>query len=445
MKQLINNAVQTAVATKVNQNERKPKKQAQKKQRKSRQHDETTNHSGGMVPVMTSGSALSDMFQRQNRGRIGRNLGILPKPSVDGMAFLKAVFAPPDFAGQGAFNGIPDEVGYPCLKYRHVFTADLTSTIKASALLFGVPAPTNNDDILIIQPPVPGVAFYWAAVSAGTEVTIDTGFTPVTYNDYQEIFQCPITLNPGAPTPAPGTPELNERVQAFRFAGNSLELICTSNAFQWTGSLTCFKGKSELTDSKTYTNAGFGTQAKVFNGLENFNNNGAVSTFVAPANLGAFMTAVDTESTFISSPVAADLFQLNVQDLAIKGKLNGCFTGLGNLETNYIRMQGTRFDDENTTFMLRIWSSLEYTPKPGTVLYNASTPNAMHDPSALLAYRAIVQDLPVAVSYFDNDSFWKKLLNVVGKVGGALSVIPGWGTIAGAAGGLATSVANAID
>lgn len=368
--------------------------------------------------------------------------------SRDGLTFLKAVFAAPDFAGQGKFNGIPDEAPYSCLKYRHILNNSLWSLIKASALQSGAFLPEPDTDILILQPPVPGVAFYWGIVASGARVTADTAFTPVFYNDFPELFGSNGYGQPGTG----GRPQLDDKVNAFRFGGNSAELICMTNAFNWTGTLTAFKGKCTMSDTKSYTSLG-AAQTKSFSGLENFNNNGMTSTYVSPSNLGLYMTAVNTETTFVSNPVDPDLFQVNANQPGSTGALYGALPGVGSLETNFIRISGLTYSGDGTperpytpvtTFTARFWSVLEYTPVEGTVFSNVSTPNPELDPVALQLYRAVVADLPVAVTYAENDSFWKKLLGVIGTVGKSLSVVPGWGAIAGGIGMAADTAAGLI-
>jgi hypothetical protein len=395
-----------------------------------------TNTSGMAMPITTSGPAVSDLFKRNRRSDIGKRIRGLPPPSAAGWAFLKAVFASPDFAGQGKFNGIPDSAAYSTLKYRHAFTSDLYSTLTASALLFKVAPPVAGQDILICQPPVPGVAFYWAQIAPGSPVINTTQFIPVPFNDFAQLFSTPVQTA--------GT--LNALITQCRFAGNSLELICTSNAFTWTGSIIAFKGKTALVDSKAYTPTTGNTLSKQFTGLENFNNAGQTSNLSTPSNLGVYMTSVNSESTFPWSDIDTDLFAVNTSSATGLGVMAGNFPGCGTLETNFVRLTGTwpTGATPTTNFILRAWSTLEYVPVEGTVFSNAATPSAAKDEAALRIYDAVVADLPVACTYFENDSFWKKLLGVVGSVGSALSVIPGWGAIAGGVGSLASTVASSI-
>jgi len=372
------------------------------------------------------------------------------KVTRDGLTFLKAVFAAPDFAGQGKFNGIPDEAPYTSLKYRHVLNASLYALIKDSATKAGaadIYAP--NRDILICQPPVPGVAFFWAVVATGAAVVDVTNFIPVFYNDFAQLFGSTGYVQPGEGA----VPQLDDLITQFRFAGNSAELICTTNAFNWTGAINAFKGKCSLSECKSYVATGLKSLTTSFTGLENFNNRGMTSTYVAPSNLGVYMTAVNTEPVFPSSTVMPDVYYINANQSNSTGQFRGAFPGIGTLETNFIRLTGLTYTGTGTEldpyvpvtdFQARFWSVLEYIPVEGTVFSNVATPNPIADPAAMDIYRSVVADLPIAVTYAENDSFWKKLLGVVGSVGKALSVIPGWGAIAGGVGMAADAASGLI-
>lgn len=447
MKQLISSMQNTKLQ------KAKPKKKSAKKAAPRPQ----TNSNGAMVPIGTSGAAVSDMFQRNTRSTIGKQLGMMPKMSKDGLAFLKAVFAAPDFAGQGEYSGIPDASAYSIVKYRHVAVSDLRSLFVASAAAFPIttgetttprPIPQPGQDILICQPPVPGIAFYWAAVAAGAAISAETDFVPVQYPEFKQLFNNNVQDRPFAS----GTSGLNDFISNFKFGGNSIELICMSNSFKWTGSITAFKARMTLADSGAYQAVSAQTPlyTKVVNGLESFNNIGSTSTYAAPANLGIYMTAVNAEAEFNTQPVTEDLYYANEGEYRTIGHLLGCLPGVGSLETNYIRLSGVVTGTAElpvwTEFTARSWSVLEYTPVSGTLLEKMAQPSAEYDPVALKVYRDIVRDLPVAVTYFENDSFWKKLLNLVGKVGSALTVLPGpYGAIAGSIGGLATGIGSAIN
>lgn len=405
-----------------------------------------TNVNNAPVPIFTSGAAVSDMLRREtkmfSKQRLTRTMQKI-KLTRDGELFLKAVYAPPDFAGQGAFCGIPDELAMPSLKYRHAFVGDFWSSVVASVARFGGVSPiTAGCDVIVVQPPVPGVAFYVAFVTPGAMVNDSTLFYPVTYSDYADLFGAEINIPPIAPVPS-----VNGLITKFRMAGSSLELICTTNAFNWSGSITGTKGTSEMAPSDIYSGAS-GNMSHTFNGMQNANARGNTSTYVAGANLGIFQTAVNDEKEFPWTSVNTNYFNMNQgSDPNSAGILLGQFPGLGTLETNYVRLSGiwgSATTTPITTFQVRCWSTVEYVPKTGSSLNNFITPNALLDPAALLAYRAVADELPVAVQYSENSSFWKKLLGVIGSIGTSMSVIPGWGAIAGGIGTAANAASNLL-
>jgi hypothetical protein len=384
-----------------------------------------TNSSGKMVPVMTSGAAVTDvnsLFNRSKQGRSNLFRGMkMPKMSEAGMTFLKACFAAPDFAGQGSFLGIPDERTYPIVPYRHLATGDLFTFVQEAYASVGLPVPSlgPTSRLIIIQPPVPGIAFYLTLQTAPSNVSFNTIFVPVPYDDFIQVF--------GAINANQTSQSLNDQVNQFRLAANSIELICTSNANTWTGSIRAFKFKLTMSDSQTYT-SGTGTSLVTHStsvtGLESVNATSA-SSYVSPANLGVFMTALDTEVTFLPGSVPDKLWSMNGGSSDSFGIFDGSWTGLGNLDTNCIVLEGFNSAGQITQFQVRAWSSVEYLPTQGTMLAKMQIQSPTYDPSALIIYRAVVRDLPVAVSYFENDSFWKKLLNTISQIGSAVATIPG--------------------
>lgn len=387
----------------------------------------------GAQPVFTSGAVSQTLFTRKNRSNIGAGIQ-MGKMTDAGLKFLKSTFAAPDFAGQGTFDGIPDDKTYSVAPYRHILAADLFA-------LLGIMNVPLGQKLVLVQLPTPGVAFWWAVVTTG--VTPTTIFTPVAYDQFDSLFGQPAISGPAPPV------DVNRNVNAFRMAGNSIELICTSNSTQWSGSIRALKGNCSLsTSSNLYSPDGswanFETTTQIV-GLENANSTGAAS-FIAPSNLGVFMTAVNKEVIFNSHEIPDSMGSLNGNNPYTFGVLSGIFTGFGDLETNFVILEGTSSPAYQTQFSVRCWQTVEYVPVNGTIIYNMSSISPRCDPVALELYRAVVADLPVAVTYFENDSFWKRLLSWTGKIGNALAGLPGpYGLIAGGVGGLASTVSNLVN
>lgn len=345
-----------------------------------------------------------------------------------GTSFLKSAFASPDSAGQGSFLGIPDDVSYEVVPYRHILTGDLWT------LLGGSPGPT--DRVCIVQPPIPGVAFYYAILASGFGVTPLTPFKAITYDDFSSLFNITPTGN------------ADQLVNSFRFAGNTIELICTSNATQWFGSVRAFKGKLSHGTSAQYTTVATQRLSESITGME-FVNATAAATYTAPSNLGVYMSAVNTEVIFKEGTIPDFVNDINQGDVDAFAQFLGRFTGLGDLETNCIWLEGVTSTSTGisapTNFAVRAWSAIEYIPVQGTLIAKMAHPSPAKDVAALEIYRAVVRELPVAVSYFNNDSFWQKLLGIINKVTGFASAIPGpIGMIAGGANAIGSTISGLL-
>lgn len=397
----------------------------------------------GNIPISTSAPTANDLFARPSRKSMGSKIG-MPQMSAAGNSFLRAVFAAPDFAGQGSFQGIPDDITGIVAPYRHILTGDLWTLLSR----FGNPETLIScSSIVIIQPPTPGYAFWYAPLSPGQKVAYNTIFHGVPYDDFQSLFN----NDPGYIVPKN---DVNVMINDFRYAGNSFELICTSNSFSWKGSIRAFKLKLQYADSKLYkpdSTVQTFEITKAITGVEGVNANSAAA-FITPANLGVFMSATNTESTFMSSTVPDKMWNMNGNNEDCYGVFAGTFTGFGTLETNAIILENIKTPgvaptaEDATLFQVRTWSLIEYKPQPQTVLYNQGQTSPPHDPLALEVYRAVVADLPIAVTYAENDSFWKRFLNTIGKIGGWLSNLPGpYGLISSGVGTVASAIGGMIN
>lgn len=415
------------------------------KRRRNRRNNQVDQRSSirGMIPITTSSPTANDLFARPSRKTMGSRIN-MPQMSEAGSSFLKSVFAAPDFAGQGAFLGIPDDISSIVCPYRHILTGDFWT-------ILGIYGNSNDliecNTVAIIQPPTPGYAFWFAPLKPGQIVNPTTIFHGVPYDDFKSLFgNDPLVLPP--------TYDVNEQVTDFRCAGNSFELICTSNAFQWRGSIRAFKLKLQYADTGLYapdsTVPTFQT-TKAVTGIEGVNATSAAA-FVTPANLGVYMTAVNTEATFMSSSIPDKMWNINGNSASAYGIFEGIFTGFGTLETNVILLENIKVADQEpnpevaTLFQIRSWSMNEYKPQPSSLLYRSAHPSPPLDTTALNVYRSVVADLPVAVTYFENDSFWKRLMNTLGKIGGWLSNVPGpVGLISGGVGTLASTIGGMLN
>jgi len=360
-----------------------------------------------------------------------------------GMQFLKATFAAPDFAGQGSFLGIPDDITAIVCPYRHILTGSLWD------LLYKHGNKTELDSavtIVLIQPPTPGYAFWFAPLGVGEKVEPTTIFHGVPYDDFKSLF--------GNESAAEPDEDVNEQVNKFRFSGNSIELICVSNAVQWRGNLRAFKLNLDYADTNAYAPDATKPDNKIttsITGVEGVNATSAAA-FVTPANLGVYMTATNSESTFPTRTIPDRTWNMNGNNAVAYGVFAGIFTGFGTLETNVIVLENVKSPDStptadnSTLFQVRSWSMIEYLPQPQSLLYKSAHKSPEYDPVALNVYREVVADLPIAVTYGENDSFWKRLLGTIGKIGGFIAGMPGpIVLIGGGVGALASTIGGLID
>lgn len=386
----------------------------------------------GPQSVFTSGPVSQTLFTRKNRRDIGANIP-MGNLSDAGLAFLRSTFAAPDFAGQGAFKGIPDNKTYFVTPFRHILAGNLFT-------LLGITGLEPSQQLVIAQFPTPGVAFWWTITTGAVEPS--SIFTPVPFDQFETLFNNPIDTGSSPPV------NINKNVNSFRMSGNSIELICTSNATSWNGSIRAFKGNVNMTDCKLYSPNGGWTNyqlTKCITGLENINATGAAS-FISPSNLGVYMTAVNKEVVFNSHEVPDSMADMNGNNDQAFGVLGGTFTGFGDLETNFIILEGTATATVQTQFSVRAWQAVEYTPINSSLLYSSATSSPKSDPAALEIYRSLVSELPVAVTYFENGNFWKRLLSLTSRIGGALKVLPGpMGLIAGGVGDLASNIGTLVN
>jgi hypothetical protein len=437
LKQLANNSIK-APSSQPGQGASK----SARRRRNKRQNGSEMNRSLGPIPLMTSPPTANNLFMRPSRKTLGTNIS-MPKLSEPGEKFLRGAFAAPDFAGQGNFLGIPDEKSYVQVPWRHIYTGDLWQT-----LLNYVDADIvkKASRVVIIQAPIPGYAFWFCCLNTGDRVESTTILYGVPYDEFGTLFN-----NPPSGVP---TNDVNSSINEFRFASNSIELICTSNATLWRGSLRAFKTKLSYMDTNAYqpnTNKPEYSVTKAITGVEGVNAT-AAATFITPSNLGVYMTAVNAQTTFNTSAVPDFMYNINGNNTTSFGIFNGLFTGFGDLETNIIVLEGNKTADmmpdasSATQYQIRAWSLIEYVPTTTSLLYQVAKPSPVYDPAAMSIYKSLVQELPVAVTYFENDSFWKRLLGVIGKVGGWLSNIPGpIGLISGGVGSLAGNIGNLIN
>jgi hypothetical protein len=386
---------------------------------------------GPMNSFMTPGARSTDSnnYIFGNK-KISRTVNV-KSLTREGMRFLQGCFAAPDFAGQGNFMGIPDDLTYKVVPYRHILTNDFSSLIEAGT------EANYQKDLIIIVPPTPGYAFWYTWVKPGDPVQSTTLFTGVPYSDFEQLFG---KLDGSSN-------DYNKNINAFRMASNIFELVNLENATSFQGSINAVKFDSSYGDAAVY---GGSNLAKSITGLENCNATN-LSTYASNSNMGIYISCQNKEVVFMKGVVPDKMIDINGGDNNSYGVLRGVFTGYGTLETACIRLRncwipqitgGFRFN----SFTVRCWSLVEYIPNNDCLIAQFQMDSPPYDKVAMDIYADMTKQLPVAVSSFDNDSFWKRLLNVVGKAASFIGgVLPGpWGLIGKGVGTVASTVSSMI-
>jgi len=359
------------------------------------------------------------LVQRKTRGNF-TNFPI-GRMTASGETFLRAVFAAPDFQTQGGYDGIPDEATHSCVPYRHLYQ----SKLDTSEL---VDAGDNDHSLVIVQLPVPGVAYYTAVIDNTVGFAPETILHPVLFDDSNELF--------------PGVGQNSDMIQGFRECGRAIELVCTSNSLNWSGNIKAFKANLKLTDCSAYTPVSGGKPCtKQLVGLETINATSQPS-YIGSANMGVYMVSGRLNSSFTVCSTIDDVEGLNGSNPTARGVIDGPFTGYGDLEANIIVLSDQIHADITgqgicNTFFVRAWAITEYLPSANSVIARTARTSPAYDPVAMRAYERILKDMPVAVSYFENAKFWDTVKKILGGVFSGLSKVPG------PVGGIATG-ANAI-
>lgn len=310
-----------------------------------------------------------------------------------GLSFLKCAFAPPDFAANDV-AGVPDLYQGPSLVKKH----RLTSTISNQP----------NKDLYIVVAPVPGTSFFYLDQAAATAVTQDLVFKGVDYPDTTTLF----------PHPAASTNYVNK----FRYISNHVEIIPTVNQMSWAGSIQVWKTNLALSERLVQDPS---KAPRAVTGMQAVN---AVNSnqFTAPVNLGCYSGAYNSGDFLFSQIIEGyktmpDALITN-EDFCQFSPVTA-FTGMdNNFESIIIKISGT--GATSNSFIIKTWACVEYQCAPGNLLYEFSTLSP-EDKLAVEIYRKVINNLPVAVSFIENDSFWKRVLSIIKSITAGAAFIPG--------------------
>jgi len=326
--------------------------------------------------------------------------------SKEGLNFLKCAFAPPDFAFSGD-NGIPD--GNPTRRslYRHKQT-------------FPINFVANNDYYFLLLP-VPGYAFFYASVAAGTPILASTSFQGFPYSDYASIFG---TFGNEASI-----------VTKWRHVSNAFELVPTANEMTWSGNIQAWRASISQTlrrDTSQSLSVGWSIE-----GLQSCNASNA-HMYQAAFKEGCYTLATSSDNNYPYSQIVygngALPEAITTDDFGYLGTSSfnpgGAIPGLANgFDSVIMKISGIT---ANESAYMRSWACVEYAPNINTIMYNLSSGSDCRDDVALELYQEICKMLPIGVRYLENENFWTRVLAIIQVASAAGAALPGqYGVISG--------------
>jgi hypothetical protein len=363
------------------------------------------------VVVQVKGPGKTKKSRRRGRkGKGGAGRGANPL-SADGNAFLKCVTSPCDFvAGSTGFMGIPDAY-------------DDRVIVDEARSVTGLPSYTAGQDIYIIQPPIPGVAYMWGVVAGGTRTNAAIAFTPVYYPNVTTMF------------PTSGTRDTV--VDKFRVASNAIELVNTTNDMTWAGSIEGFKlDLSQGTFNDSFADLA-ANQVNIalpiilgFDGLYT-----SEPGYVAAIKDGIYMTAFNQQSAYPFLPIASSTAISNMSNNQTKSPAGNqnqlttfatvapdVYVGFGSLETNVIRIPAAV---AGQSMRIRTWSCVEYTVPSTSILWHFSHLSPPEDQLAMALLKQFHHQFPIAVTAAQNATFWENVRKWMGRITKLGGYLPG--------------------
>lgn len=345
-----------------------------------------------------------DVYRRANQALASKECKVTP----DGLSFLKCAFAPPDFASTNV-KGVPDSYQGESYVTRFRLTENFTN-------------PAGRDTYIWLCP-VPGVAYAVLNKTSGTAPVAADVWVCTPYPNYTGFY-------------GPDSRTVADQVTRFRMVSNHLELVPTVNATKWSGAITAFKAKITLstrTDNATITSGGLYT----YTGMQAVNATNA-NSYSSGVNNGVYVGAYSRDCQFLWNPlfetsgISSLPIVVNPGDFTMLSP-SGVMTSIPGFDSGFESaiIKITNDGANANTFIARAYSCVEYQVQPLSVLAQSTVITA-HDPVAIELYKKCIHDLPVAVSYMDNDSFWERVLKTIKLVSSGLMILPGaYGMAAG--------------
>jgi len=350
--------------------------------------------------------------------RPARSLGSI-KASQDGIEFLKATIAPRDFPGIVP-SGVPDRFGGATFVMQH-----------QSA--YSVSTSTTQDLHLFLLPCLPSALWSLLGGSSATST-----WTP---------YQFPNVLAQVFADVTSGTDTTSSNISAFRVLGGTVELVPTTAPSTTPGVVIVGRVPVRLNMSEIS-----GSTAGLCLLPSGMSDNGITPITSGPHYSGPLASGVyapmvcnNPDFQFVPTLYRHPTVPVKAGDALVDGILNGPVVGYDNgMGSVGIVIPATSAGV--VPLLVTVSLLVEYLPDTGNLLSYLSHQSPAHDPVAMAFYEAFAKELPVAVPAYENSGFWSRFLSILGKLGGALSVVPGpAGAILGAGGALASAIATAID
>jgi len=196
--------------------------------------------------------------------------------------------------------------------------------------------------------------------------------------------------------------------------------MCTSNATTWSGSLTTWKFPISIVADQDVGTAPNTTMTYSVKGLHSV---GAVgpNNFITPSNMGVYVVACHDQPSWSFAPIISGITAMPAAiGTADYGQLAGRVMGMGDMTGVVVKVSAP-----NTSFVVKSWACVEYQLNTANNLYDFTRTSPMYDELSLATYRRICLELPIAVNYFNNESFWERILNLIIKGSRIGSVLPG--------------------
>lgn len=367
---------------------------------------------------------VTRLRKRLNNPIVGRNaistnvrrpraIGASKPLTQAGLAFLKCAFAPPDFATTQV-QGIPDNFRGLSILKKHRFNSAQTFL------------PTL--DYYFILAPIPGVAYLLATTLSGVALLPGAIWNAVYYSDFTSSFG---TVSSQAA----------DVFTSFRTVSNHFELVCTANAFTWSGSISTWRLPLKMIIQPKFATGVI--EDYTITGLI-----GATSTssnrYVGPFNMGVFTAAYNIAPDFEFTNIIENLQNVpTIPDTSDFGNVVSTISipGFDNsFESTLIKVSGI---NANQTAILRTWACYEYTVNSTSTIYEYATNSPPLDETALKIYREVALSLPYGVPYSENAGFWARVLEIIRTISGVGIALPGpYGVVSGGVNAITTGISQ---